>query len=289
MDDCKLEYVSPSIINLLNLDIKNDERFLDLSYAIKKRAAYVREIYNSEYNWYGKNVILYVRLSEEDKDKKTPEELSESIKNQLSMLLKHAKANRWVVVAIFCDEDYSGVDNEKTEYNKCLRFCEVGKTDIILCKMQSRFTRDMEHVEKYIHGLFSEWGIRFVGKVDNADTVVKGNKKSRQINGLINEWYLEDLSENIRDTIKDKHVNGQFTGPFAPYGYIKDPDDKNHLLIDPVASVVVKKIFDLFVNEGYGVRKIIRYLKENNIPTPYEHKMMQGLNAKYNKESQENV
>lgn len=289
MDECKLEYVSPSIINLLNLDITNDEKFLDPSYEIKKRAAYVREIYNSEYNWYGKNVILYVRLSEEDKDKKTPEELSESIKNQLSMLLKHAKANRWVVVAIFCDEDYSGVDNERPEYNKCLRFCEVGKTDIVLCKMQSRFTRDMEHVEKYIHGLFPEWGIRFVGKVDNADTVVKGNKKSRQINGLINEWYLEDLSENIRDTIKDKHANGQFTGPFAPYGYIKDPDDKNHLIIDPVASVVVKKIFDLFVNEGYGVRKIIKYLKENNIPTPYEHKMMQGLNAKYNKESQENV
>ena len=172
MDDCKLEYVSPSIINLLNLDIKNDDSFLSPSYEIKKRAAYVREIYNSEYNWYGKNVILYVRLSEEDKDKKTPEELSESIKNQLSMLLKHAKANRWVVVAIFCDEDYSGVDNERPEYNKCLRFCEVGKTDIVLCKMQSRFTRDMEHVEKYIHGLFPEWGIRFVGKVDNADTVV---------------------------------------------------------------------------------------------------------------------
>lgn len=179
MDECKLEYVSPSIVNLLNLEIKNDERFLDPSFEVKKRAAYVREIYNSEYNWYGKNVILYVRLSEEDKDKKTPEELSESIKNQLSMLLKHAKANRWIVVAIFCDEDYSGVDNDRPEYNKCLRFCEVGKTDIVLCKMQSRFTRDMEHVEKYIHGLFPQWGIRFVGKVDNADTVVKGNKKSR--------------------------------------------------------------------------------------------------------------
>lgn len=290
MDDCKLEYVSPSIVTLLNLDIKNDERFLDLDYDIKKRAAYVREIYNSEYNWYGKKVILYVRLSEEDKDKKTPEELSESIKNQISMLLKHAKANRWVVVAIFCDEDYSGVDSERPEYNKCLRFCEVGKTDIVLCKMQSRFTRDMEHVEKYIHGLFPEWGIRFVGKVDNADTIVKGNKKSRQINGLINEWYLEELSDNIRDTIRDKHVSGQFTGPFAPYGYIKDPEDKNHLIVDPVASVVVKKIFELFTEKGYGVRKIIIYLKEHKIPCPYEYKLSQGLNVKYSRKiSKEHV
>ena len=289
MDDCKLEYVSPSIINLLNLDIKNDEQFLNPDFEVKKRSAYVREIYNSEYSWYGKNVILYVRLSEEDKDKKTPEELSESIKNQLSILLKHAKANRWIVVAIFCDEDYSGVDNDRPEYNKCLRFCEVGKTDIVLCKMQSRFTRDMEHVEKYIHGLFPQWGIRFVGKVDNADTVVKGNKKSTQINGLINEWYLEDLSENIRDVFRDKHANGQFTGPFAPYGYKKDPEDKNHLIPDPVASVVVKKIFELYAYEGYGLYKIIKYLKEHSIMCPYEYKVAQGFEAKYNKESKEHV
>lgn len=289
INECELEYVSPSIINLLKLDIKNDESFLDPNCEVKKRASYVREIYNSEYNWYGKSVILYVRLSDEDKNKKSEIELSESIKNQISMLLKHAKANRWVVVAIFCDEDYSGIDSERPEYNKCLRFCEVGRTDIVLCKMQSRFTRDMEHVEKYIHGLFLEWGIRFVGKVDNADTVVKGNKKSRQINGLINEWYLEELSENIRDTFRDKHVDGQFTGSFAPYGYMKDPNDKNHLIIDPVASVVVKKIFDLYINKGYGYIAIIKYLKEHNIPSPYEYKISLGMNVKYTKESKENV
>lgn len=283
MSSFDLEYVSPSIVNLLDLDVTNDERFLDSKFEITKRTAYVREIYNSEYNWYGKKVILYVRLSEEDKDKKTPEELSESIKNQLSMLIKYAKKNHWVIIGIFCDEDYSGVDNDRPEYNKCLRFCEVGKTDIVLCKMQSRFTRDMEHVEKYIHGLFPQWGIRFVGMVDNADTVVKGNKKSRQINGLINEWYLEDLSDNIRDTIRDKHISGQFTGPFAPYGYIKDPEDKNHLIIDPVASAVVKKIFQLYTEENYGMNLIIGYLKENNIPCPYEYKLSQGLNVKYSR------
>ncbi len=289
MSNYKLEYVSPCIINLLELDIENDETFLDPNFEIIKRTSYVREIYDSAYVWYGKYVILYVRLSEEDKNKKTPEELSESIKNQLSMLIKHAKKNRWNIIAIFCDEDYSGVDNDRPEYNKCLRFCEVGKTDIVLCKMQSRFTRDMEHVEKYIHGLFPQLGIRFVGMVDNADTVVKGNKKSRQINALINEWYLADLSDNIRDTIKDKHISGQFTGPFAPYGYMKDPEDKNHLIPDPIASVVVKKIFELYTNEGYGIHKIISYLNEQNIPCPYEYKLSQGLNCKYKKTTKERV
>ncbi len=72
------------------------------------------------------------------------------------------------------------------------------KFQIIFCKSQSRFTRDMEPVEKYIHGLFPIWGIRFIAVADNADTEVKGNKKARQINGLVNERYLEDLSENVR-------------------------------------------------------------------------------------------
>lgn len=66
----------------------------------------------------------------------------------------------------------------------------------------------MELVEKYIHGLFAEWGIRFVATVDNVDTDIKGNKKARQINGLVNEWYLEDLSENIRTVFDYKRPGG---------------------------------------------------------------------------------
>lgn len=58
----------------------------------------------------------------------------------------------------------------------------------------------MEMIEKYIHGKFIEWGVRFIGVVDNVDTNIKGNKKARQINGLINEWYLDDLSDNVKAT-----------------------------------------------------------------------------------------
>ena len=97
------------------------------------------------------------------------------------------------------------------------------KFQILLCKSQSRFTRDMELVEKYIHGLFPIWGIRFIAVADNADTEVKGNKKARQINGLVNEWYLEDLSENIRMVFDMKRRQGQYIGGFPIYGYRKDP------------------------------------------------------------------
>ena len=78
------------------------------------------------------------------------------------------------------------------------------KFNIILCKSQSRFTRDMEVVEKYLHNKFIEWGIRFIGLTDNSDTLNKGNKKQRQINGLVNEWYCEDVSENIKSVFDMK-------------------------------------------------------------------------------------
>ena len=94
----------------------------------------------------------------------------------------------------------------------------------------------MELVEKYIHGLFPIWGIRFIAVADNADTEIKGNKKARQINGLINEWYLEDLSENIRMVFDMKRRQGQYIGGFPIYGYRKDPDNKGHLLVDPEAQ-----------------------------------------------------
>ena len=111
--------------------------------------------------------------------------------------------------------------DEDQNFNKLLNDAEHRKFDIILCKTQSRFTRELELVEKYIHGLFPIWGIRFISIVDNADTANKGNKKSRQINGLVNEWYLEDMSENIRSVLADRRKNGFHIGAFALYGYKK--------------------------------------------------------------------
>lgn len=100
-------------------------------------------------------------------------------------------------MAYSSDDDYTGADRNRPEFQRLLRDAEEKAFEIILCKTQSRFTRELELVEKYIHGLFPVLGIRFVSIVDNADTNNKGNKKSRQINGLVNEWYLEDMSENI--------------------------------------------------------------------------------------------
>lgn len=230
---------------------------------------------------------IYVRLSSEDRDKRHITDESESIQNQKTMLINYCIEKGWQINGIYSDEDYSGADASRPAWNQVLKDCEEGKCSIVVCKTQSRFSRDMEMIEKYIHGKFPEWGVRFVGMVDNADTSVKGNKKARQINGLINEWYLEDLSDNIKSTLSSKRRNGEFVGSFAPYGYLVDPDNKNHLIIDDVAAPVVQRIFDMYMH-GLGYISIAKALNDDNIPPPCVRKKELGskyYNGNYEKNS----
>ncbi|WP_324825120.1 recombinase family protein [Sinanaerobacter sp. ZZT-01] len=221
-------------------------------------------------------VAIYCRLSEEDRNKQLETDDSESIQNQKSMLIQYAMEQGWEIYNIYSDDDYAGSDRNRPEFNRLLDDAKKHKFDIVLCKTQSRFTRELELVEKYIHGLFPLWGIRFVSIVDNADTANKGNKKSRQINGLVNEWYLEDMSENIRSVFTVKRKKGYHIGSFALYGYKKDPDQKGHLMIDEEAAEVVREVFTLF-SQGYGKTAIARLLNDRGIPNPTEYKRLHGL------------
>ena len=222
---------------------------------------------------------IYCRLSDEDRNKLNKADDSESIQNQKALLTKFAMDKEWAVYKIYSDDDYSGLDKDRPRFNELIRDAEARKFNIVLCKSQSRFTRDMELVEKYIHNKFIEWGIRFIGVTDNADTLEKGNKKSRQINGLVNEWYCEDISENIKAVFDVKRRDGKFIGSFAPYGYEKDSGDKNKLIIDQEAAQVVKMIFNWYL-EGYGSQHIASMLNERNIPNPTKHKEEKSLNYK---------
>lgn len=221
-------------------------------------------------------VAIYCRLSEEDRNKQNENDDSNSIQNQKSMLIQYALEQGWEIYNIYSDDDYAGADRKRPEFNKLLDDAEHKKFDVVLCKTQSRFTRELELVEKYIHGLFPLWGIRFISIVDNADTANKGNKKSRQINGLVNEWYLEDMSENIKSVLTDRRKNGFHIGAFALYGYKKDPEQKGHLIIDEEAAAVVREVFTLF-SQGYGKTAIARMLNDRGIPNPTEYKRLNGL------------
>lgn len=258
LDITNIEYISENIKKLLNLEIEKDK----ITTEIKKKC----------------RVSLYIRLSVEDGDV-IDGNVSRSIKNQLLILLDECEKREWKVVGIFCEEGISGTDDNRPEWKKLLKFCEAGNTEIVLCKSQSRFSRSMEMIEKYLHNKFINWKIRFIGLVDSTDTSIIGNKKARQINGLVNEWQVEDQSINIRTVLKNKQSNGLFTGAFAPYGYKKDPKDKYHLIIDEEAAANVRKIFEMFAT-GKGATQICEYLNKNKIPIPSIYKNKK--NPKYN-------
>jgi DNA invertase Pin-like site-specific DNA recombinase len=218
---------------------------------------------------------IYCRLSKEDFDKLNKGDDSESIQNQKLLLMDYATDHDMLIYKVYSDDDYSGTDKDRPNWNKMLLDAKNGEFNVIICKSQSRFTRDMEISEKYFNGLFIEWGIRFIGVVDGVDTNIKGNKKARQINGLVNEWYVEELSENIKAVFRKKMEDGQFLGSFACYGYKKDPEDRHKIVVDNEAAKVVKKIFDLYL-QGYSVKQITNILTNEKILTPTQYKNSLG-------------
>ncbi len=220
-------------------------------------------------------VGIYLRLSNEDKSKIN--DMSESIKNQKNMLIDYINNEpNFILYDIYSDEDLSGAGTYRPEFERLIKDCENKKIDIVLCKSQSRFSRDMEIVEKYINNKFIEWNIRFIGLSDNADTLNHGNKKARQINGLVNEWYLEDVSNNIKSAFHSKMIQGELISPFAPYGYMISKDNNNKLMIDEEAASIVKKIYYLFL-KGFGFTSICNYLNNKNIPSPSLYKYQKNI------------
>ena len=216
---------------------------------------------------------IYCRLSVEDRAKEGAE--SESIRNQRALLQKYAAEQGWDIYDIYADEDYSGLRDDRPEFQRMLRDAEDGYFSLILCKTQSRFTRNAVTAERYLHDIFPKWGVRFVTAVDRVDTAYGGNKKARQINSLVNEWYSEELSENIRAVFRKKMEEGKFLGNYAPYGYRKDPEDRHHLILDEETSWVVKWIYGLYLS-GFSCKMIAERLTKEQIPTPSQIKKSRG-------------
>ena len=217
-------------------------------------------------------VAIYCRLSIEDR---SGGDESASIQNQKAMLRKYCHERNWDIYSIYVDDGFSGIDRSRPEFNRMLRDCEKGAVDIVLCKDQSRFSRDTVVVEEYINDKFLEWGIRFVGVADCADSDSESYSTMRLFTSAYNEMYVKDISAKIRRTLAYKREQGQFIGSFAPYGYMTDPDDRHRLAIDEEAAAVVRLIFDMYVT-GEGYRRIVQRLNDEGIASPSEYKRQKG-------------
>ncbi len=216
--------------------------------------------------------VGYVRLSKEDLNLGEFDE-SESISNQKQLIQEYVLQQGWELQHIYVDEDITGSDRNRPSFNEMIAAAYSGKFDIVVVKKQSRFARDLELIEKYILNEFIERGIRFISILDNIDTALISSsmRKSSQINGLIDQWYLEDLSESVKASFKVKRQRGETICSYAPYGYLKDPDNHNHLVPDPNTADNVRRIFHMY-NNGFGTYKIANILNSEGVLNPYGYK-----------------
>lgn len=216
-------------------------------------------------------VGAYVRLSREDeKDDKTIQ--SESIQNQKDYVTRFIIENGWSIYKIYSDDGWSGTNFERPGFKNLIKDIENGSVNLVITKDLSRLGRDYIDTGYYMEKYFPEHGVRFIAINDGIDTFANdsGNDMG-PFRSVINDMYAKDISKKVRTVMDTKRKNGEFVGAFAPYGYKKSPEDKNKLIIDDDAAVVVKRIFQMYVS-GIGLGVIARKLNDEGIPSPSLYK-----------------
>ena len=213
-------------------------------------------------------VGLYIRLSHEDNDKNNQ---SESIKNQKSLLQQYSKENNLSIYDTYIDDGYSGTNFNRPAFKKLLQDIEDKKINMVITKDMSRLGRDYIGTGNLIEKYFPENNIRYIAVTDNIDTYLDStNNDIAPFKAIMNDMYAKDISKKIRSSLKTKMKEGKFVGARPPYGYKKDKNNKNKLLIDEEKSKTVKRIFDLSL-KGITPTKIANILTKENIKCPSEY------------------
>ena len=222
-----------------------------------------------------KITALYCRLSQEDE--RMGESLS--IENQKSILLQYAKEHHFPNPVFFVDDGFSGTNYDCPGFQSMLEQVESGKVGIILCKDLSRLGRNSALTGLYTNFTFPQNGVRFIAINDDFDSADpnSGNNDFTGIKNWFNEFYARDTSRKIRAVNKAKGERGVPLTTNAPYGYVKDPENPKHWIIDPEAAKVVKHIFDLCM-EGRGPSQIANQLKAEKVLTPTAYQKSHGRN-----------
>lgn len=219
---------------------------------------------------------LYLRLSREDGDK----EESNSIAGQRNLLRDYLKQHTDIQeYAVQIDDGWSGSTFERPSFKKMMEDVRAGKTDCIIVKDLSRFGRNYLDAGEYIEKIFPFMGVRFIAVNDNYDSFREKNASDDLIvpfKNLINEAYCRDISVKIRSQLEIKRKSGQFLGAFAAYGYFKDPQDKNRLIVDEYAASVVQQIFAWKV-AGISPQDIADRLNGGGVLSPLEYKRSLGM------------
>ena len=227
--------------------------------------------------------VGYIRLSVANKDE------SCSVNNQKRIIEEWAGINKIAINSFYIDENKSGSTFERPAFKRMIEEIKNGNIECVIVKDLSRLGREFISTSFYIEEFFPSNKVRFVSVNDKFDTIDGINNLASAfysnirvpITNAFNEQVSIDIKKKIQTTLDVKAANGMFIGARAPYGYRKSSD--NHFVIekDEEAAEVVRKIFSM-ADSGKGITAIVRYLNENNIPTPMNYARSKGLQGNYN-------
>ena len=214
--------------------------------------------------------FLYERLSRDD----NLEGESYSIGNQKKLLAKVAKEKGYTNLVHFLDDGISGVTMDRPGFVEMIRQLEQGKAAAVFVKDLSRLGRNYIEVGRLTEEFFPDHDIRLVAVSDNIDTA-EGENELAPIRNLFNEWYARDISKKRRISNKIKGNAGEPMGQ-PPYGYIKDPNDPKHWIVDDEAAQVVRRVYSMTL-EGFGTEQIATQLEKDDVLTPRAYWLTKGI------------
>lgn len=230
-------------------------------------------------------VAIYLRLSKDDGDFSfagNGKSESNSIHNQrellLSFLTKHPELELYDE---YKDDGYTGTNFDRPEFKRMMEDIRSGRINCVIVKDLSRFGRDYIDCGKYIEKIFPQLGVRFISVNDGFDTQEASSSDSIVIpfKNLINDSYSRDISIKVRSNLEVKRRSGEFISNFAVYGYAKNPNNRNQLVVDEYAAEIVRDIFKWKL-EGFSPDRIAARLNERGILSPMEYKKAKGSKYK---------
>ena len=210
-----------------------------------------------------KITALYERLSRDD-ELQGP---SNSILNQQAFLEDYAKRNSFTNVRHFTDDGVSGTTFDREGFKAMIAEVEAGNVATIIVKDMSRFGRDYLKVGFYTDVMFRDKGVRFIAVNNGIDSDKQGDNDFTPFLNIMNEFYARDSSRKIQAIFKARMQDGKRVSPSVPYGYRRDPQDKQHLIVDEEAAAVVRRIFQMVI-DGYGVKGIADALTADKVLIP---------------------
>ena len=217
---------------------------------------------------------IYARLSREDNLNQ-----SDSIENQLSLLHDYVGNRPYLqLVGTYIDNGYTGTDFDRPEWQKLMEAVRAKEVDCIVVKDLSRLGRNYIETGEFLEKICPFFGIRFIAINDNfdTDTTEASGQLSVSLSNIINDYYAKDISRKVSSALRSKMENGEFIGSWEKYGYLKDENNKNQLIINPETAPVVKQIF-LWRSEGMSYMGINKKLNDSGIPSPGQYKANRGI------------